>query len=46
MLDNVWLIPFLPAVSFVVILLFGKRLPRQGDEVGILAVGDVVRAVA
>jgi NADH-quinone oxidoreductase subunit L len=39
MLDNAWLIPLLPAVSFVVILLFGKRLPRQGDIVGILSVG-------
>jgi NADH-quinone oxidoreductase subunit L len=38
-IDNVWLIPLLPAVSFVVILLFGKRLPRQGDLVGIGAVG-------
>jgi NADH-quinone oxidoreductase subunit L len=38
-LDHVWLIPFLPAVSFVFILLFGKRLPRQGDFVGIVAVG-------
>jgi NADH-quinone oxidoreductase subunit L len=26
-------------VSFVVILLFGKRMPRQGSEVGIAAVG-------
>jgi NADH-quinone oxidoreductase subunit L len=38
-LDNVWLIPLLPAASFVVILLLGKRLPRQGDPAGILAVG-------
>jgi NADH-quinone oxidoreductase subunit L len=38
-LDNVWLIPLLPAASFVVILLFGKRLPRQGDLVGIFGVG-------
>jgi NADH-quinone oxidoreductase subunit L len=38
-IDNVWLVPLLPAMSFVVILLFGKRLPRQGDLTGILAVG-------
>jgi NADH-quinone oxidoreductase subunit L len=38
-LDQVWLIPFIPAVSFFVILLFGKRLPRQGDLVGIVAIG-------
>ena len=37
MLDNAWLIPLIPAVSFFVILLFGKRLPRKGSEVGILA---------
>src|SRR5919205_334551 len=37
MLDNAWLVPLIPAVSFFVILLFGKRLPRKGSEVGILA---------
>ena len=37
-LDNAWLVPLIPAVSYVVILLFGKRLPRKGSEVGILAV--------
>jgi NADH-quinone oxidoreductase subunit L len=36
--DNVWLIPALPAASFLVILLFGKRLPYKGAEVGITAV--------
>ena len=36
-LQNVWLIPFIPALSFVVILFFGKRLPRGGSEVGIAA---------
>ena len=33
-----WLIPLLPAVSFLVILSVGKRLPGKGAEVGILAV--------
>jgi NADH-quinone oxidoreductase subunit L len=37
MLDNAWLIPLLPALSFVVILFFGKRLPKKGAEVGIAA---------
>ena len=37
LLRNAWLIPAIPAASFVVILLFGKRLPRKGSEVGILA---------
>jgi len=38
-LDNAWLVPLIPALSFAVILLFGKRLPRKGSEVGIAAVG-------
>ncbi|MDQ1456354.1 MAG: NADH-quinone oxidoreductase subunit, partial [Actinomycetota bacterium] len=38
-LDQAWLVPLIPAVSFVVILLFGKRMPRQGSEVGVVAVG-------
>lgn len=38
-LENAWLIPLLPAVSFVAILFFGKRLPRKGSEIGIGAVG-------
>jgi NADH-quinone oxidoreductase subunit L len=39
MLEAVWIIPALPAVSFVVILFFGKRLPKKGAEVIIAAVG-------
>jgi NADH-quinone oxidoreductase subunit L len=42
MLDNAWIIPLIPAASFFLILLFGKRLqrwPLQGAEVGIAAVG-------
>ena len=38
-LENAWLVPLIPAVSFVVVLLFGKRLPGQGAPVGIAAVG-------
>jgi NADH-quinone oxidoreductase subunit L len=37
--ENAWLIPLLPFLSFFVILLFGKRLPKKGSEVGIAAVG-------
>jgi NADH-quinone oxidoreductase subunit L len=36
--ENAWIIPTLPAVAFFVILLLGKKLPRQGDFVGILAI--------
>jgi NADH-quinone oxidoreductase subunit L len=38
-LDYAWLIPVLPAVSFFLILFFGKRMPRKGSEIGIAAVG-------
>jgi len=39
LLNYGWIIPVIPAVSFFLILFFGKRLPRQGSEIGILAVG-------
>jgi NADH-quinone oxidoreductase subunit L len=39
MLRNAWIIPLLPAVSFVAILLFGKRLPRKGAELAVTSVG-------
>src|SRR5829696_3770194 len=39
MLDHAWIIPLFPAASFVIILLFGRRLPSTGSEVGIAAVG-------
>ncbi|HTD50835.1 MAG TPA: NADH-quinone oxidoreductase subunit L [Acidimicrobiia bacterium] len=38
-LDHAWLVPLLPALSFVVILLFGKRFPQKGSDVGTVAVG-------
>jgi NADH-quinone oxidoreductase subunit L len=38
-LENVWIIAAIPALSFFVILFFGKRLPFKGAEVGITAVG-------
>jgi NADH-quinone oxidoreductase subunit L len=38
-LDHAWLVPLIPAVSFVVILLFGKRMPKGGSEVGVGALG-------
>jgi NADH-quinone oxidoreductase subunit L len=39
MLDHAWIIPVIPAVSFALILFFGKRMPRHGSEIGIFAVG-------
>ncbi|MEZ5166239.1 MAG: hypothetical protein R2695_07010 [Acidimicrobiales bacterium] len=38
-LEHAWIIPLLPAISFVLILFFGKRMPKKGAEFGIAAVG-------
>lgn len=46
-LENAWLVPAFPALSFLVILFFGKRFPKGGSEVGIAAVAmSFVFAVA
>lgn len=37
-LENAWIIPALPVLSFVLILFFGKRLPKGGHEIGVSAV--------
>ena len=37
MLEYAWLVPLITSISFVVILLFGKRMPFKGAEVGITA---------
>ena len=39
MAEKAWLIPLLPALSFFVILFFGKKMPKGGSESGIIAVG-------
>ena len=41
-LDNVWIIPLIPAVSFAIIILFGKKLPKKGSEVGLLSIAAVL----
>ena len=38
MLTHAWIIPAVPALSFLLILAFGKKLPRGGSEIGIAAV--------
>ena len=38
MLENAWVIPALPIVSFFLILFFGKKLPKGGAWVGVAAV--------
>jgi NADH-quinone oxidoreductase subunit L len=40
MLENAWLIPLIPAISFFLILFFGKRMPKKGSEIGILAIAS------
>src|SRR5262245_16038276 len=39
MLRYAWIIAALPAVSFFLIVFFGKRLPRKGVEIVVPAVG-------
>ena len=38
MLGHAWVIPALLALSFVLILFFGRRLPKRGSEIGIVAI--------
>jgi NADH-quinone oxidoreductase subunit L len=38
-LDHAWLVPTIPAVSFVLILLFGKKFPKKGSDIGIVMIG-------
>ena len=40
MLDYAWIIPAIPVLSFLLILFLGKKLPRGGSEIGIVAVGS------
>jgi len=39
-LENAWIIPAIPAASFVLILAIGKRLPFKGAELGITAIAS------
>ena len=39
MLEHAWIIPAIPAASFLLILFFGKRMPKKGSEIGITALG-------
>ena len=36
-MENAWLIPLFPLLSFLILLLFGKRLKEASAYVGILA---------
>ena len=37
-LEKAWIIPALPAISFVFILFFGKRMKYKGAEFGIVSI--------
>ncbi|MBV8461656.1 MAG: NADH-quinone oxidoreductase subunit L, partial [Acidimicrobiales bacterium] len=39
-LDNFWVVPAIPFVSWWLILFVGKRLPKKGSELGILALAS------
>lgn len=34
-LENAWIIPIIPALSFFLIIFFGKRMPKKGSEFGV-----------
>lgn len=36
-LQHAWLTPVIPTVGFVLIVLFGKRMPKKGSEIGVLS---------
>ena len=36
-LEHAWLIPIIPVIGFAIIILFGKRLPLKGSEIGVLS---------
>jgi NADH-quinone oxidoreductase subunit L len=38
-LSYAWIIPVIPVVSFLLILFFGKKMPKGGSEIGITFVG-------
>ena len=37
-LQNAWLAPVVPTIGFFLIVLFGKRLPKKGSEIGVLSI--------
>ena len=36
-LEHAWLVPVVPVIAFALIILFGKRLPMKGSELGVLS---------
>ncbi len=45
-LEHAWLIPVIPAIAFAIIIMFGKKLPMKGSEVGLASmVASLVIAI-
>jgi len=38
LMENVWIIPFIPAVAFALIIMLGKKLPKGGAEIGMASI--------
>ena len=41
-MTNAWLIALIPALGFAVIILFGKKLPMKGAEVGLASMASAL----
>ncbi len=39
-LEHAWLIPVIPMVAFALIILFGKKMPMKGSEIGIASMAS------
>ena len=44
-LEHAWVVPVIPALSFFLIIFFGKRMPKKGSEFGVASMlGSLVFA--
>ncbi len=41
-LENAWLIPVIPGVAFFLIIMFGRRLPMKGAELGLASMAGAL----
>ena len=41
-LDHLWLAALIPAIGFLLILFFGKKLPMKGSEIGLLSMASAL----
>lgn len=42
LLNHAWLIVLIPAISYFLILFFGKKLPKKGHEIGLASIFSVL----